>query len=136
MPRINLSKIGSASAAAATGAILAIAPVFAQTSPTTPTPTGGSVLTVIITAANAASVTFTFDISPETAAELAARLAEKKAEVKTETTTGTEVDENVEQEGEFETDDDAPAAATKKTVTVKVNHQQKTVQHASETEKD
>jgi hypothetical protein len=108
---------------------LAIAPVFAQATPTTPAPAGKSVITIIITAANAASITYTFDISPETAAELAARLAAQKAEVAAETATETSVDENDEQDGEFETDDDAaPAAATKKTVTVQI----KTVQHETE----
>ncbi|HEV1992171.1 MAG TPA: hypothetical protein VGR34_04830, partial [Candidatus Dormibacteraeota bacterium] len=120
----------------ATGAILAIAPVFAQTTPTTPTPTGGSVITIIITAANAASVTFTFDISPETAAELAARLAEQKAELATPAETN--VDENVDEEVEVEADNDAPAAATKtvKTVTVKLDGDHKTVSSEHEADKD
>jgi len=130
LPKINLRRIGSASAAAATGAILAIAPVFAQTSPTAPAPTGGSVLTIIITAANAASVTFTFDISPETAAELAARLAEKQAELTAPAET--EVNDNVDEVDTEEVEvEDAPETTTKK-----VNHQTQTVQHESETEKD
>jgi hypothetical protein len=94
------------------------------------------VITIIITAANAASVTYTFDISPETAAELAARLAAEKAEVKAETATETttDVDVDVEQEGEFETDDEAaPATPTKKTVMVKVDSQHKAVTAEHET---
>jgi hypothetical protein len=133
LPKINLSKIGSASAAAATGAILAIAPVFAQTTPSQPTG-NGSVITIIINAANAASVTYTFSISAETAAELAAKLAAHQAELAREVGTANDLDEE-----EVEEDDDvAPAATTTKTVTVTVNGQTKTftVQHESESDKD
>jgi hypothetical protein len=136
LPKINLSKIGSASAAAATGAILAIAPVFAQTTPSQPTG-NGSVITIIINAANAASVTYTFSISAETAAELAAKLAAHQAELAAEAAQTNEVDED-------EDEDDAAEAAhvqtniVTKTVTVTVNGQTKTftVQHESENDKD
>jgi hypothetical protein len=138
LPKINLSKIGSASAAAATGAILAIAPVFAQTTPSQPTG-NGSVITIIINAANAASVTYTFSISAETAAELAAKLAAHQAELAAEAAQTNEVDED-----EDEDEDDAAEAAhvqtniVTKTVTVTVNGQTKTftVQHESENDKD
>jgi CHASE1-domain containing sensor protein len=45
MPKINLSKIGFASAAIAAGAFLAISPVFAQTAPTTPRPGSPALIT-------------------------------------------------------------------------------------------
>jgi hypothetical protein len=132
LPRINLSKIGFASAAVATSAILAIAPVFAQTTPTTPTPDNGSMITIIITAANNASVTYTFTISAEKAAELVAELAAKQAELAKEAAETPEVDED--DTDEVEVENDAHDATTKKTITLTVNGQTKTVQ--TETEKD
>ena len=56
MPKINLYKIGSASMAAATGVIMSIAPVFAETTTTTTTTSGASVITIIINAATAAEL--------------------------------------------------------------------------------
>ena len=134
MPKINLRRLGSASAAAATGAILAIAPVFAQN--TTPTPSNGSVITIIITAANAASVTYTFTVSAETAAELAAKLAEHQAELAAEAAQApeTEVDENDEDDADVEAADvETGQMGNTHKVTVTVNGQTaKPAEHETE----
>ena len=109
MPKINLSKIGHASAAAAAGAILAVAPVFAQTPPTTRTPDTGSVITIIITAAHQA--------------ELAAETAD------------TAVDENDADDADVEVADvESDQVETTHKVTVTVNGQTKTVTAEHETE--
>jgi cell pole-organizing protein PopZ len=88
VPRSNLFKIGVATAAAATGAILALTSVFAHT---TPTVSGHSLVGSIVNAEIAASFPlFTMDPAPTTitneqaqdaieAADLAAKIAAQEA---------------------------------------------------------
>jgi hypothetical protein len=113
LPKINLSKIGSAAVAAATGVIMTVAPVFAETTPTS-APGTGSVITVIIDA-----MTFKFELSAQAAAELAAELAAKQAELatqKVEVATANDIDDgNVEED--LDVDEDADHTPTATTVT-------------------
>jgi hypothetical protein len=88
VPRSNLFKIGVATAAAATGALLALTSVFAHT---TPTVSGHSLVGSIVQAEIAASFpTFTMDPAPNAitdeqaqdaieAADLAAKIAAQEA---------------------------------------------------------
>ena len=116
MLKINLSKFGFASVAAATGVIMSIAPVFAQTTPTAPQPGTGSVITVIID-----TMTFKFELSAQAAAELAAELAAKQAELVAEVGTANDVDDgNVEEELDVDEDADHKPTATATTATTHV----------------
>jgi hypothetical protein len=118
LPKINLSKIGSAAVAAATGTIMLVAPVFAQTTPAAPQPGTGSVITVIID-----TMTFKFELSAQAAAELAAKLAAKQAELAAEaaaTPAAPEVDEDVEEELDVDEDTDHQPTATTVTATTKI----------------
>ena len=120
MPKINLSKFGFASVAAATGVIMSIAPVFAQTTPTAPQTGTGSVITVIID-----TMTFKIELSAQAAAELAAELAAKQAELAAkqaelvaEVGTANDVDDgNVEEELDVDEDADHKPTATATTAT-------------------
>ena len=113
MPKINLSKFGFASVAAATGVIMSIAPVFAQTTPTAPQTGTGSVITVIID-----TMTFKIELSAQAAAELAAELAAKQAELVAEVGTANDVDDgNVEEELDVDEDADHKPTATATTAT-------------------
>jgi hypothetical protein len=110
LPKINLSRIGSAAVAAATGVIMSVAPVFAQSTPTSPTPGSGSVITIIID-----SITYKFELSNKAAAKLAAELATQVQE------TGTAND--VEEELDVDEDADHQAPATTVAVTKTVHTQ-------------
>lgn len=107
MLRTKINRVGMATAGAAVGAIMAISPVFAQGTSTSPTDTS-TLLADILAAAQKANLT----------AEQIKELLEVAGEFTTQATTNeTEVDEDTDEDE----DDTAEAAAdkeTKKTVTI------------------
>jgi hypothetical protein len=104
--RTTINRVGMAAAGAAVGAIMAISPVFAQGTSTTPT--GNSTLLAdILAAAQKANLT----------AEQIKELLEVAGEFTTQTTTTTtetEVDEDVDEEDDDTGDVETAAATTEK----------------------
>lgn len=110
MLRTTINRVGMATAGAAVGAIMAISPVFAQGTSTTPTD-NSTLLADILAAAQKANLT----------AEQIKELLEVAGEFTTQTTTTTtetEVDEDVDVDVDEQDDDtadvEAAAATTEK----------------------
>ena len=113
MLRVNIKKFGLATAGVAAGAMLAITPVFAQTSPTSPN--SQTLLASILAAAQAAG------LNSEQTKELLSLAAEFSTPAPTQAPAPAAEVEDTD-EDDTEVDDDAPAA----TGTAVVEKEQKT----------
>jgi hypothetical protein len=126
--RVNIKKFGLATAGVAAGAMLAITPVFAQTSPTSPN--SETLLASILAAAQAAG------LNSEQTKELLSLAAEFSTPAPTQAPAA-EVEDT--DEDDTEVDDDAPAATG--TAVVEKEHKTQTTTATvkapeTETEKD